>query len=165
MSQMFPKKKIPKSWIESWKRLGAKFLKDGGGLGVLYLPESPEAVADFMVKMSQYDVDPVVIPNYGMPQYSSLEVQLEVGNIFRSYQPPPAEDFIARPITITSQVYPGHGAWHYRNAQIPITAVISRIQNPGPQCPFINSLPVGNLICTLNILCASTVIVMHVHRE
>ena len=100
---------IPEAWLESWKQLGATVSK-GDGLSVIYLTESLEAVTDFMVKMSEYDIDPLIVPHYGLQQYSLLQVQAEVNNILGSHQPLLEADFVAGPIAVTPQVLPA-GGW------------------------------------------------------
>ena len=156
-SSKFPLKKYKKQLLD----LGA--IITSGDISIVDLGPSDEA-AEFLlttIDSMENDQDPVIIPTFGIVGSITAQVQQEVFNIISTYEALLAADFIHGNIVPIAQAVnvQGHHNWHFHHAQMAVSGLIQRLQNPGPG-PFtstINALPGAAYICNLNLLYANVV--------
>lgn len=115
--------------------------------------------------------DPNIFPTFGLVGAITAHTQRDVLNIISTYQPLVAADFLDGnniPIVPVGDVATAANTWwQYEHAQKSISAVIKRLQNPGPG-PFsssINELPSGAFICILQVSYSNVVFPFRIVKE
>lgn len=125
----------------------------------------------FQLLQDGNEVDPVLLPQFGplaFP-YVPVAVQLEVYDVFQSFQPLMAADFYpgAGPIALIPAPALVLGGFQYHHAKIACHAVQEEIQQPNriaAAFPGLNSIVSGQIICDLNITYANCIVVIRIRK-
>merc|ERR1712137_85152 len=156
----------PLKWLQVLETAGAGIEKMGDGMVLVSMRKKVEhqAARDTFTKLlsddGSVDVDPYVIPHFGVPVFVHPVMQLEVYNILATYQPLLRNAFLpgAPPIIIQNINHHPNG-YQFHHAQIALAKVRERLQNPGPQCPLMDAVPAGGFICDLELIYANGIVV------
>lgn len=111
------------------------------------------------------------MPNFGAPiaPFVSAVVQTEVQNLLVTYEPQMAADFVTDalvPPLIIAGILMGGGV-HYCHAKIALRAVQNEIQLPmryAAQCPTLNAVSSGTVICDLVSSYANCILIERLHK-